>query len=208
MRRLGSKLVRIMSYAVLRDRPAEDQMAEGRFARLREITKRFADAGVQAVHENCSNYGGMGWTYTLRLLENVPGLKLVFDTANPVGTRDYASGDPAKMQSSWEFYEHVREHVAYVHVKDARFVELTDGTFNTCEYTWPGEGDGDVRRIVADLVDRGYDGGFSMEPHLGVVFHEAGSETEGESRYRTYVEYGRRFAKLLAECGVDTSRLA
>jgi sugar phosphate isomerase/epimerase len=207
MQRLGTKLIRIMSYAVLRDRAPDDQMAEERFRRLREIVRRFADAGLTCVHENCANYGGMGWTYTRKLLDSVPGLKLVFDTANPVGTLDYASGEPERMQSTWDFYEHVRDHVAYVHIKDARFQELTGGTFSKCEYTWPGEGDGDVRRVVQDLVDRGYDGGFSMEPHLGVVFHEAGSESQDEARFRTYVEYGRRFTALLEACGVDADTL-
>ncbi len=207
MQRLGTKLIRIMSYAVLRDRGGDDQMAEERCRRLREIVRRFADAGLTCVHENCANYGGMGWSYTRKLLDSVPGLKLVFDTANPVGTLDYASGEPDRMQSTWDFYEHVRDHVAYVHIKDARFQELTGETFSKCEYTWPGEGDGDVRRVVQDLVDRGYDGGFSMEPHLGVVFHEAGSESEDEARFRTYVEYGQRFTALLEACGVDTATL-
>ena len=35
MLRLGTKLVRIMSYAVLKDRPPEDQMKEKRFERVR-----------------------------------------------------------------------------------------------------------------------------------------------------------------------------
>ncbi len=207
MQRLGTKLIRIMSYAVLRDRGPDDQMEQERFARLREIVKRFAGAGVTAVHENCANYGGMGWRYTLKMLDSVPGLKLVFDTANPVGTRDFAGPDAEKRQSAWEFYEHVRDHVVYVHVKDCRFVAWTDGTFSDCEYTWPGEGDGDVARVVRDLIDRGYDGGFSMEPHLGVVFHEAGSETEDDARYRMYVEYGRRFMKILEDCGVEPGAL-
>ena len=206
MQRLGTKLIRIMSYAVLRDRGPDDQMAEERFGRLRELVARFGDAGVTAVHENCSNFGGMGWRYTLEMLEKVPGLKLVFDTANPVGSRDHAV-DPERRQSAWEFYDHVKEHVAYVHIKDCRFVAWTEGIFNECEYTWPGEGDGDVVRIVGDLVARGYDGGFSMEPHLGIVFHEAGSGSEDEARYRTYVQYGRRFEKILTDCGVGVAAL-
>lgn len=209
MQRLGTKLIRIMSYALLPDRGPDDQLAEERFRRLREIVTRFADAGVTAVHENCANYGGMGWRYTLEMLENVPGLKLVFDTANPVGTRDFAASDPDRMQSTWEFYEHVRDHVAYVHVKDGRFVAARPGeTFSECEYTWPGEGDGDVRQVVRDLVGRGYDGGFSMEPHLAVVFHEQGSEGKDEARFRAYVEYGRRFMEILADCDVETAKLA
>ena len=45
-------------------------------------------AGIQPVHENCMNYGGMGWPYAVELLENVPGLKWVFDTANPIFNAD------------------------------------------------------------------------------------------------------------------------
>ena len=203
MVRLGTKLIRIMSYGIDRDRPADDQMADERFRRLREIKKMFDDAGLTCVHENCMNYGGMGWKYTLELIENVPGLKLVFDTANPPCTLDYASGAPDKLQSTWEFYEHVKPHVAYVHIKDCRFLEFNDGIFNKAEFTWPGEGDGDVVKVVRDLVEAGYDGGISMEPHLSVVFHEEGGETEADARMRTYIEYGRRFEKILADCGMD-----
>jgi sugar phosphate isomerase/epimerase len=208
MARLGTKMIRIMSYGILRDRPAGDQLAQERFRRLREIKKMFDGAGITPVHENCMNYGGMGWKYTLELIENVPGLKLVFDTANPPCTLDYASGVHEKLQSTWEFYEHVRQHVAYVHIKDCRFLEFTTGIFNKAEFTWPGEGDGDVVRIVRDLVAGGYDGGISMEPHLSVVFHEeAGGQTEADVRMRTYVQYGKRFEKILADCGVDPAKL-
>jgi len=206
MQRLGTKLIRIMSYGILQDRPADDQLADERFRRLREIQKRFSDAGLTCVHENCMNYGGMGWKYTLELVENVPGLKLVFDTANPLCTPDYATGDTTKLQSTWEFYEHVKEHVAYVHIKDCRFQEFTEGLFNKAEFTWPGDGDGDVVKIVRDLVESGYDGGISMEPHLSVVFHEEGGQTESEARLQTYVEYGKRFEKILADCGMDPAK--
>ena len=88
MQRLGTHLVRIMSYAVLEDRSPEDQFREKRIQRLREIVDLFLEAGIQPVHENCMNYGGMGWSYTLDLIDNVPGLKLVFDTGNPVFNKD------------------------------------------------------------------------------------------------------------------------
>jgi len=84
MQRLGAKLIRVRSFAQIPDRVPADQMAEERFRRMRILTDMFLEAGIQPVHENCMNYGGMGYTYTLRLLENVPGLKLVFDTGNPV----------------------------------------------------------------------------------------------------------------------------
>jgi sugar phosphate isomerase/epimerase len=195
MKRLGTKLIRIMSFAVLKENAPDDQMEQERFGRLRELVKMFGDEGLTPVHENCMNYGGMGWPYTLKMIENVPGLKLVFDTGNPVFSDDRSKDQPYPKQSAWEFYEHVKEHIAYVHIKDGRIV---DGKM---QFTYPGEGDGDVKRIVKDLLDGGYDGGFSMEPHLAVVFHDESVQSEDDVRYANYVEYGRRFEKLIAEVG-------
>lgn len=198
MNRLGTRLVRIMSYTVLRDgegRALPDQLEEERFRRLREITRRFTGAGIVPVHENCVNYGGMSASHTLRMIENVPGLKLVFDTGNPPLTPDFSRPFPYPMQSSWEFYRAVREHIAYVHIKDAR----PEGKEEV--YTFPGEGDGFVVKIVEDLLRSGYDGGFSMEPHMTVVFHDAAVQSAENVRFDNYAEYGRRFMEILARLG-------
>jgi sugar phosphate isomerase/epimerase len=197
MQRLGCKLIRVMSYAVLKDREADDQMENERFRRMRELQKRFSDAGLTLVHENCMNYGGMGWTYTMKLVENVPGLKLVFDTGNPVTSDDRSKPKPYPKQSSWEFYQHVREHVVYVHIKDGRI----DPATGKVAYTFAGEGDGDVRRIVKDLLDHGYNGGFSMEPHLAVVHHDTSVQASAQERFDNYVQYGRRFMDLIRSIG-------
>jgi len=195
MKCLGTKLVRIMSFAVLKDRGPEDQMKEERFRRLRELQKMFADEGMTPVHENCMNYGGMGWPYTLELVENVPGLKLVFDTGNPVGSDDRSKPKPHPKQSSWDFYTHVKEHIAYVHIKDGTWTPGEDAI----KYTFPGEGDGQVKCIVADLIQSGYDGGISIEPHLAVVFHDESVKSSDAVRYQNYVEYGRRMMRIVDE---------
>jgi sugar phosphate isomerase/epimerase len=197
MQRLGTKLIRIMSFAVLENRPPEDQMVDERIRRVQELYKMFTDTGITPVHENCMNYGGMGWRYTLELVEKIPGLKLVFDTGNPVCTNDYTKGKPYPRQSSWEFYTHVKQHIAYVHIKDA----VWDSAENKAKFTFPGEGSGDVKRIVKDLLDNGYDGGFSMEPHLSIVYHDSSVKSEEEIKYANYVEYGRRFMRLLDSLG-------
>ena len=132
MQRLGSQYVRIMSYAV---REGEDQLEEERFHRLREITKRFLDAGITPVHENCMNYGGMSWQHALKLLENVPGLKWVFDTANPVFNDDRSKPEPMPKQDPWEFWTHLKEHTVHIHVKDA----IWDNSKNDADYTLPGK---------------------------------------------------------------------
>ena len=195
MQRLGTKLIRIMSYAVIAENPAGDQMEQERFARVRTLTKMFLDAGILPVHENCMNYGGMGWTYTLKLIEAVPGLKLVFDTGNPIFTLDRTLPEPYPYQSAWTFYSHVRDHVAYVHIKDGKM----DAKTSKPVYCWPGDGDGDVVRICADLVKRGYNGGISIEPHMGAVFHDPTIKTDDQARFSTYVEYGRRMQGMLVK---------
>jgi sugar phosphate isomerase/epimerase len=194
MHRLGTKFIRIMSYARMDDREPNDQMEEERFRRLNIITKMFLDAGIQPLHENCMNYGGMGWPFTLRMLDKVPGLKLVFDTGNPVCTEDKSKPKPYPRESSWEFYENVKDFIVYVHIKDA---VIEDGK---PRFTWGGDGDGDVRKIVTDLLKNGYDGGFSMEPHMAVVFHDDAVQSDEQARYDNYVEYGRRFMALVDEC--------
>jgi len=192
MQKLGTKFVRIMSFAV---RDGEDQMEEERFRRLREITKMFLDAGIQPVHENCMNYGGMGWPFALKLLDNVPGLKWLFDTANPVFNDDRSKSKPWRKQDPWEFYTHVKPFIVHVHIKDAKW----NPAKNDADYTYPGEGDGAVRPIIKDLLASGYDAGFSIEPHVAVVFHDASVTASEEQQYSSYVEYGHRLEKLIAE---------
>ncbi|MGB8356362.1 MAG: sugar phosphate isomerase/epimerase family protein [Chthoniobacteraceae bacterium] len=191
MQRLGTKLIRIMSYPIRKD--TDDQMEPERFRRLRELQQMFSDAGLTLVHENCGNYGGMSWSHTLKLLENVPGLKLVYDTGNPVHDDDYSRPEPRPKQSSWEFYSHVKEHIAYIHVKDGIF----DTGNNKLQWCFPGEGQGDVKRILTDIIASGYTGGISIEPHMGPALPDTTLSRE-QNCYQTYIEYGRRLEKLIA----------
>jgi len=190
MRRLGTRFVRIMSF-----KPGDDEAAipTAVFERVREVTKVFLDGGVTPVHENCMNYGGMSWTHALELLDKAPGLKWVFDTGNPVFNFDRSKPKPWPRQDAWEFWEHVRDHVAHIHVKDATW----DPAKNDADYNWPGEGQGSVREILQDAFARGYDGGISIEPHMVVVFHDAGSKSNDDAMRANYVEYGRRLEKLI-----------
>jgi sugar phosphate isomerase/epimerase len=160
---------------------------------MRELTKMFLDAGIQPVHENCMNYGGMGWPFMLKLLDEVPGLKVVFDTGNPIFNDDRSRPKPHPKQDPWEFYTHVKEFIAHVHVKDAKW----NLAKKHADYTFPGEGDGQVRRILRDLLANGYTAGVSIEPHIAVVFHDASVKASAETQFNSYVEYGRRLVRLL-----------
>ena len=192
MQRLGTKFVRIMSYAV---REGDDQMEAERFRRINEITKRFLDAGLTPVHENCMNYGGMSWQHGLKLLENVPGLKWVFDTANPVFNADRSKPDPQPKQDPWEYWTNIKEHVVHIHVKDA----IWRPEKNDADYTLPGDGDAAVKRILKDAFDGGYDAGISIEPHMAVVFHDDSKTASDEEVYDSYIRYGRRMMEVIDE---------
>ena len=191
MTRLGTNYVRIMSF-----KPGDEEyrVPTEVFRRVKEVTNRFLDAGLQPVHENCMNYGGMSWQHALELLDKCPGLKWVFDTANPIFNPDRSKPKPWPKQDPWEFWEHVRDHVVHIHVKDATW----NPAKNDADYNWPGEGKGRVRDILKDALARGYTGAVSIDPHMVVVFHDTqkGGANE-EAMRKNYVEYGRRVAGMV-----------
>lgn len=206
MHKLGIKMVRGMSFvSPPKDGTAPDspEVEAAVFKKVRRLVEICADNGIVYGHENCMNYGGLSYKHTLKLLENVnhENLKLIYDTGNPCFNYRWIGVPPFPLQSSWEFYSKVKEHIAYVHIKDGVAVPDNDPLVRPpCRFTYAGEGMGDVRAIVTDLLANGYDGGFSMEPHLAVVFHDESKETAADICYSNYVSYGKRFEKLLAEC--------
>ena len=206
MKRLGIGMIRGMSFKVTGDEQFDSPELESIiFRKVGELVKICEDNGIIYGHENCANYAGQSFKHTLKLLDNVrsPNLKLIFDTGNPCFTFRRIGNPPYPLQSAREFYENVREFICHVHIKDAVSVVNPDGTVTTT-YKYAGEGNGDIPWIVTDLLKRGYDGGFSMEPHIAVVFHEKNDNPDPEAlarrMYDSYIDYGRRFEKLLAEC--------
>jgi sugar phosphate isomerase/epimerase len=198
MKALDVALVRIMSYAIIVDdagRALPDQKKEERFRRLREICRRFLDAGVTPVHENCFNYGGMSWEHTLEMLAAVPGLKLVFDTGNPGLTPDFRKPFPYPNQDARESYDRLRRHIVHVHVKAG----VRDPATGKERYFFPDEDGGEIAAILEDLLATGYDGDFSIEPHMAVVFHDRAVSASPRARFDNYLEYGRRFERMLAD---------
>lgn len=192
MKRLGTKFIRVMSF---KPGDEDDSTPQAVFDRVKQVTQMFLDEGLQPVHENCMNYGGMSWKHAEELIENAPGLKWVFDTANPIFNADRMKDKPWPKQDPYEFWEHMREHSAHIHIKDATW----NPEKNDADYNFPGEGQGRVRDILRDAFKNGYDAGISIEPHMVVVFHDADSGASDESMYDNFVEYGRRMEKLIAE---------
>ena len=195
MQRLGAKFVRVMSF---KPGDNDDRIPEEVFRRVSEVTKMFLDGGIQPVHENCMNYGGMSWEHALRLLEKAPNLRWAFDTANPIFNSDRSKKQPWPKQDPWEFWTQVRDVTAHIHIKDATW----NPAKNDADYNWPGEGQGRVRDILKDAFARGYDAGISIEPHMVVVVHDAGSRSNDDAMRENFVQYGQRLEKLIE--GIQT----
>ena len=194
MRKLGIGLLRGMSFRNPRgeesDSPELEQII---FRKVRELVRICEDAGIVYGHENCMNYGGLSYSHTLKLLDQVKSdsFKLIFDTGNPL----------ARRQSAWEFYSNVREFIVYVHIKDA--VPQIPGQMYL-NYCFPGDGCADLRPILRDLKEYGYDGGFSIEPHMAINYQDRvqpSAEALAAFKYENFIRYGRKLEALLLECG-------
>ena len=105
-----------------------------------------------AVHENEKDIYGDIPRRCLDIVTSIdsPNLKLAWDPANfvQVGVRPFSDG-----------YSQLRPHLAYIQIKDAL---LSDASVVVA-----GAGDGQVRETVRALHADGFDGFFSLEPHLG-----------------------------------------
>ena len=216
MQQLDTNIVRVMSYA---QQPwGENQYEQERFRRLRAITARFSQAGITTAHENCMNWGGFSSGHTLRLIEEVPGLKLIFDTGNPIFQRDRSSalqdgqrtsiasassaaaegsqGKPTESwQDAWQFYQAVREHIIHIHIKDCRN-PLNDDV--EPEYVFPGDGQAYIPAIIDDLKKSDYQGFIAIEPHVATVFHAKADDVDWAQCYQSYIDYGKAMEKIVS----------
>lgn len=186
MQKLGTPFIRVMSYPNDATSPVEEATwRKEAIARMKVLAKIAEDGGITLAHENCSGWGGLSAENSNILLGEVnsPALKVVYDTGNPVSYK----------QDAWDYYQKVYAHIVYVHIKDANIVD------GEAVYCYCGEGEGRVRETIADLLAKGYDGGFSIEPHLAAVIHTGQSTDNKDELYNSYTEYGRRLRAIVEE---------
>ncbi len=119
--------------------------------RLRRMTAYAGERDVVLLHENEKGIYGDTAERCADLMRELGcrHFQAVFDPANFVQCG----------QDTKEAYEALRNFIAYVHVKDAR---EEDGNVVPA-----GAGDGNVGHILKGLLDSGYEGYLSLEPHLG-----------------------------------------
>jgi sugar phosphate isomerase/epimerase len=127
--------------------------------RLQAMVDMSAAGGVTMLHENEKGIYGEQPERCLDMHETVMGdsFGAIFDPANYVqaGVKPFEDAFPL-----------LKPHIVYFHIKDA----LMDGG----KVVPAGEGDGQIRELMAAAKDMGYSGFLSLEPHLRVAGHSTG----------------------------------
>ena len=150
---LGAPYIRLFSFFI----PKGQEPARYRdevLARMAALASAAQGHDVVLLHENEKNIYGDNPQRCQDIVESVGSsqLRLLWDPANFVqcGVRPFTDG-----------YAGLRPYLDYLHVKDA--VMDTGGVVPA------GEGDGELSATLAALQADGFDGFFSMEPHLGAT---------------------------------------
>jgi len=127
-----------------------DQVTERMTAKV-ELLK---NVDVTMVHENETKIYGHSAKNCAEIIEtiNSPKLRLVYDPANFVWGEKITNN----IESCWPI---MKSYVVHVHIKDWKLGSKDVGSI-------PGEGDGQIKELLAELAAMNYDGCLTMEPHL------------------------------------------
>ena len=180
--KLDAPYIRVFSFFLRPDQLPADHRDEV-IRRMRVLAEMAGAAGVVLLHENEKEIFGDIPERVLDIVEsvNLPSLKLAWDAANfvQVGVTPFTQAYPM-----------LRPHTVYIQIKDA--------LLDSGEVVPAGEGDGQLPQTISALLADGYDGFFSMEPHLGSAHHLGGF-----SGPDNFVRATKAFTALLDHEGVD-----
>ena len=108
---------------------------------------------IVLIHENEKDIYGDIARRCLALFEAIPSayFKAVFDPANFVQMKE----------NPMECYKLLKDHIAYIHIKDACYADEQNVVCGT--------GDGNIPELLSEAICNGYQGFLTLEPHL-VIF--------------------------------------
>jgi sugar phosphate isomerase/epimerase len=179
---LETTYIRLFSFFI----PEADDPAAHRdevLRRMSALVVRSRGHDVVLCHENEKSIYGDVPARCLDLVKSVGSerLRLVWDAANFVqcGVRPYTDG-----------YVRLRPYLEYVQIKDA--------VFETGQVVPAGQGDGEIDRTNRALYGDGFEGFFSMEPHLAQA-----DASRGFSGPELFEKATRAFTGLLEAAGIS-----
>ena len=112
------------------------------------------DVDVTMVHENEAHIYGHTAEHCADMVEtiNSPKLRLAYDPANFVWGEKITNN----VEVCWPV---MKPYIVHIHIKDWKLGAKDVGSM-------PGQGDGQIRELLAELAAMKYDGCMTMEPHL------------------------------------------
>ena len=148
---LDTKYIRMFSFYHDGGDLWTEEEREEVLARLRRMIDYAREQDMVLLHENEKDIYGDTADRCANLMKELycEHFKAVFDPANFVQCK----------QDTKYGYELLKDYIAYMHIKDARYVDN--------KVVPAGMGDGNVSYVLKALFENGYDGYLSLEPHLG-----------------------------------------
>ena len=177
--------IRMFSYYAPEGKNIDDyreQVTERMAAKVEVL----AGADVTMVHENEAHIYGHTAENCVDLIEAVdsPKLRLVYDPANFVWGEKMTNN----VEACWPV---MKPYVVHIHIKDWKLGAADVGSM-------PGEGDGQIRELLAELAAINYDGCMTMEPHL-----QKGGQFGGTTGPELFSAAIAAVREIAAEVGLD-----
>jgi len=145
--------IRMFSYYAPEGKNIDDY-GEQVMERMAAKAEALSDVDVTMVHENEAHIYGHSAEHCAEMVEtiNSPKLRLVYDPANFVWGEKITNN----VEACWSV---MKPYVVHVHIKDWKLGAKDVGSM-------PGEGDGQIKELLAELAAMSYEGCLTMEPHL------------------------------------------
>jgi 3-dehydroshikimate dehydratase len=145
--------IRMFSYYAPKDKKIDDYRKEV-MERMAAKVQIIEDTNVVMVHENETGIYGYSAENCVDIVKTIssPKLRLVYDPGNFVWGQKIINN----IEICWPL---MKPYVVHVHIKDWKLGSKDVGSI-------PGEGDGQIKELLAELAAINYDGCLTMEPHL------------------------------------------
>ena len=159
-----------------------DQVME----RMAAKAELLANVDVTMVHENEAHIYGHSAENCVEMVETVnsPKLRLAYDPAN------FVWGE--KITNNVEVcFPLMKPYIVHIHIKDWKLGAADVGSI-------PGEGDGQIKELLAELAAMNYDGCMTMEPHL-----QQGGQFGGSTGSELFSKAIAAVRELAAEVGLN-----
>ncbi len=181
---LGTPFIRMFSYYAPEGKNIDDyrhQVMDRMVAKLEAL----AGTEVTMVHENEANIYGHSAANCVDLAKelNSPKLRLVYDPANFV----WAEKITNNVETCWPL---MKPYVVHIHIKDWKLGATDVGSM-------PGQGDGQIKELLAELAAMKYQGCVTMEPHL-----QAGGQFGGSTGPELFSQAIAAVRKMASEVGL------